>query len=173
MFYEGIGRELVGRIESRDAMKLGTNEALEAQVAIDDYLREISALRRQGRPKGGTSDETLRALHEETTDLLVIIWSAIHSTPSEEARDLLSDHGITDPAEQDRWATRLALPMLSMCELAAIHRYVSGAKWFTPRRLSIFFLARRFELRALHVARRLVGSDEEEEFKSHGSHYPI
>ena len=90
--------------------------------------------------------------------------------PSDTTRDFLADHEVTDPTQQDFWATHLALPMLSARELDAIYRYMDKSKWLSPRRLAILFLARRLGASGPHIARRVVGSDEEEEFKNHGDY---
>lgn len=165
--FDEMGRELVGLTEHRDAQKPKSQEALGAQAAIHGFLKRISALRGRGRPPRVTGDEILEPLCREGTDLLEIVWTGLGAGPSDATREFLADHGIADPTEQELWAKRLALPVFSARELAAVGRYGGGGKWLTPRRLAIFFIARRLNLRGPHVARRLVGTDEEEEFKRH------
>ena len=98
---------------------------------------------------------------------LKLFWTGLGAEPSAATQEVLADHGIAEPPEQEFWAKRLALPVFSGRELAAVGRYGGGGKWLTPRRLAIFFIARRLNLRSPHVARRVVGADEEEEFKRH------
>ena len=165
--FDEIGRELVGLTEHRDAQKPKSQEAKDAQAAIEDFLNRISARRGRGRPPRVTTDEILTALFREGADLLDIVWAGFTAGPSDATRAFLADNGIAGPTEQEFWAKRLVLPVVSARELAAVGRYGGGGQWLTPRRLAIFFLARRLDLRSPHVARRVVGADEEVEFKSH------
>ena len=165
--YEEIGRELVGLIEHRDAQEPTSQEAEEAQAAIDDFLKSISARRGKGRPPTVTTGEILAALYREGTDLLEVVWAGFTAGPSDATQAFLADHGIVEPTDQEFWAKRLALPVFSARELEAVGRSEGGVKWLTPRRLAIFFLARRLDLSSPHVARRVVGADEEEAFKRH------
>ena len=166
--YEEIGRELVRQIEHRDSQKRGTDEAKQAQREIDRFLQSISARRGRGRPPRATSNRILTALYREGSELLEFVWTAHAAAPSATTQECLADHGITDPTEQGFWATHLALPMLSTRELTAVYRYAGGEGWLTPRRLAILFISRRLDVDGPHVARRVVGSDEEEEFSHHG-----
>lgn len=93
--------------------------------------------------------------------------------PSEETRNLLKDLGLEDEGEQNSWAARLALPVLSARELQAVRSYLYKGGWLTPRRMAILILARRLGLEAPHVARRIAGADEEGEFKNHAGEYSI
>jgi hypothetical protein len=163
--YEEIGRELVLLVEHREAQRPGTGGRQEAQEAINAFLVDISARVRPGRPPRGTPDEVLRALHEQTTDLLTILWDLGGTPPlGDEAVDLLTALGVT--RDHEAWAVRLAVPGLSSLELQHVSES-RGQRWITPRRLSIFILAHRLGLEPPHVARRLVGADEEEEFQAH------
>ena len=168
--FEEIGRESVALIEDRDSKEAGTEEAKEAQRAIDRFHKLISARRGRGRPPTGTTDEIMGALYREGTDLLAIIQAGFAACPSDGTRKFLSAHGIDEDAEQEFWATHLALPMLSARELAALYQYTGRINWLSPRRVWILFLAHRFNLSGPQVARRVVGSDEEEEFKLHGDY---
>ena len=170
--YEEIGRELVGLIEHRDSQKVGTSKVEEAQAMIEGFLKRISARRGKGRPRRAVSQEMLESLYQQGSDIIEVVWAVLPTHQSSATREFLADHGITDPTVQNLWATHLALPVLSVRELAAVHRYQGSSKWLTPRRLAVLFLARRLGVDAAHVARRMVGSDEEEEFKIHGD-YPI
>lgn len=165
--YEEIGRELVELIQLRDSEKPGTEEAEEAKRRIDDFLKRISARRGKGRPPKGTTDEILKALYNEGSELLGLAWQVCPPEPSVRTRKFLKEHGVTDTTEQALWAAHLVLPMLSSKELGQVLRFVEERGWITPRRLAIIFLAHRLGLERPHVARRLVGFDEEEEFKNH------
>ncbi len=160
--YEEIGRELVALIEHREGQRPGTDQREAAQQDIKDFLARISARVGRGRPPRVTTDEVLRVLYEETTDFLTVLW-AIDQTPplGDDVVELLTALGAME--DHEGWAVRLAVPGLSSREL----RWVSasrGQRWFTPRRLSILVLAHRLGLEPPHVARRLVGADEEQEF---------
>ena len=166
--YEEIGRELVALIEHREAQGPKSEEAEEAQAAIDDFLKSISARRGKGRPPSVTANKILKALYREGTDLLALVWPVFGADPSDATREFLADHGVEEPTQQEFWVKRLALPVFSARELDAIGRCERGAEWLTPRRVAILFLARRLDLEGPHMARRVVGSDEQEEFKNHG-----
>ena len=169
--YEEIGVDLVRLVEARDVARMvGDPDARDqAKAALRGFLHDISAQLGVGRPQKGPSENILKALVAEGTSLLDLCWKACPFELSVEASDLLADQEIPESARRIT-AVRLALPILSRREIAAVANDIRRSQAWkrsrprpTPRHAAILIVARRLGMDAPGVARRISGGGAAEE----------
>jgi hypothetical protein len=168
--YEDVGRELVRLIEAREAAR-GTQERQEAQKELDEFLDSIAVKVRKGRPAEGPSEEICKALVTEGRKLLTLCWDMLPAEISGTTKQVLAKEGVIGEDEIQLWATRLALPVLSRPEILALKvQHEEAANWKTalprptPRRLTIWILARRLRMKPVTLADKMLGSEAAEYF---------
>ncbi len=171
--YVTLGQTLVQVIEAREqARAVGEEEALkEANESVDKFLRDISAKLGAGRPAAGLTKKLALPLVREGRDLLSLCWRVLPARPSEYTWMLLAEYGFSDKEECDLWATRLALPVLSLPEIEGLLSQRETADGWsraesrpTPRLFTIWGLAHRVGMQARGLARKTLGSKAEQYF---------
>ncbi len=168
--YDDVGEELVWLVEGLGRAR-NTKERKSAQKKLDRFLKQIAAKLGAGRPAAALTKKLALPLVRAGRDLLSLCWRVLPARPSEYTRMLLAEYGISDKEECDLWATRLALPVLSLPEIEGLLSQRETADGWsraesrpTPRVFTIWVLARRVGMQARGLARKTLGSKAEQYF---------
>jgi hypothetical protein len=157
--YEELGRELVTYVEDLQFAPRKT-ERKAAKNALAKFMRAVGAALSTGKPVDGAPEAILKALLTETRDLGELCWEVLPGLAiSDRTNDIMSAYNVPDK-EKALWSLRLALPVFSRRELAALLSAI--VPWAvptpTPRVFAIWLLAYRLGIGAPSLARKLLGS---------------
>ncbi len=160
--FQEIGRELIKRVEdwtvTRD--KTGAREKLDElwhELAVELGV-EIGSHR---VPEGPQAD-ILKPIVEQGQQLLTLCWNELPPRISAKTNRAFSDSGVTQRREQELWAARLTLPILSKPEIRTIIDQANSARdWRlkdtppTSLKVVIWILAHRLQVDAKSIARNV------------------
>jgi len=171
--YEEIGLRLVQLVEARDAARPGSMARRAAGADLKRFLGGV-AIQSRGRPTD-LRVRAVRRLAEEGERLVRLTAGALAEPiePSESTREVLAAFGVPTSGMVE-WALRLALPVFSQVELAALRREVdsqrkrgnAGGKF--PREFAVQLLAHRFHRPVSAIARKSMTGWMAELMGTHG-----
>lgn len=181
--FERLGRELVERIEAWVRGR-STTERRRARTEVDNYVRalcvQLGAPRGRGAPRVGPSKTVLAKLAREGAKLFRTVWQPVGEgmvVPTPAALKRFRTLGVSR-SDSRMWALRLALPVLSAQETAALSSQAAEAfstRWGprpTAWRFAVWVLAHRLRLDAAQVARKASGSEAQRYFRARSSPIP-
>ncbi len=166
-FYEELGFDLHPLI---DEVRFALNSATRKR-ALRDLLRFIEGYWGH-RPPEGPPKALLKALVTQGMDLVALLWSVLPFDVSQETSERLHTEGVLE-AEMPTWVARLALPVFSACEIAALlsanarktaHTKRKGTRP-TKQRWAIWLIAHRLGGGAPMIARKTLYTNAERYFK--------
>ena len=172
--YEFLGRWLVEDVESwisapdRVEGRKGLNSSVHA-IAVELGAEPVD--KKGGQPKG-PRPQILKALVREGEALLEVCWELPPINLNAQSRKVLDALGVTTVTDEERWSARLALPVLSRPEIHALQDptgggvdVLAGRVYKKARRLAVWILAHRLQMKASTVSRKGVNPPDSEKFK--------
>lgn len=145
--------------------------ANEIHAEIEDYLREVGALRSPGNPSGRPSNDCIVELVNEGRELIDLFWDALPIRFSSEFTSLLQRQDVPE-SERQLWGLALTLPVFSTSEVGVIleqrEEYESAPErpgHPTPRRLAVYAVAHRLNEDASGIDRIHAGGGGGEGFR--------
>lgn len=158
-----------GRHEREIVRQLAaSSEGVDAPAKFQRILRELGLRRRRG-PPAAVPPGTCKALVREGKQLFESCWELTDIAPSPQTKGVLAAEGVDDADAQQRWSTRLALPVLSRCELLALkaerreetarRKTLPGVHPPTAVRFVVWVVAHRLGLDASTLTRKARGHD--------------
>ena len=173
--YDLLGRMLVEDVESwvsapdKEEREKRRERLWDLSRGVAVELGVEAVVKKSGQPKGPRADILKALIKEEGEVLLELCWDLFPLTVANETREALRAQGIHDDEEQQYWTARLALPVLSRCELLALkaERREERPRWKplrglhppTPLRLAVWVEAHRLGLSAATLTRKARGHD--------------
>lgn len=167
--YEKVGLQfMLHVVKLRNSAK---GARARAERGILRFARSLAKQGRRGRRQEGPSKPLLKALVAEGRELIEVCWHALGS-PWPAASQPFRRLGLRDAEIRD-WSARLALPVLSSCQITALCAEISRAATWpstkggrpTARRFTIWVLSRRLKLDARSLARKALGTAASERFR--------
>lgn len=173
-----LGREVLDRIEAWVTAR-DKQERDQADQVLDQWIKDTAANLgvpvRPGRFPEGPSASVLKRFYQTGSQLIEHVWG-IDPEPTKRTIEVLGEYGVSDSADMQRWCKRLALPVFSQPEIAALDSEAQLANELrgrrpkknsarTPRRFTVWVLAHRFGLPLKSTARKTIGSPGDDYFK--------